>query len=207
MPAPPTPQIIEDLRFLHPPWEWWRSWPIVLTALGSIVAITLLIRMWVRAAVRNAAKRRRMAPCRATLAAMRDLLERWDQMRPDRFAIELSATLRGYLEAMGAGPCSKMTAVELVERLPRFNLLDDRDVSWFCSTASRCEPTKWAGHPMTKEEASRLVGEGMLHVRAITDRRESRIEASHRVKRRRHRRALRCAPGARLSRKPRNCAA
>jgi len=175
MAAVPPPQIIEDLRFLHPPWEWWRAWQAWLALAAGTALIAAMARLWMNALASARARRRRLAPCREALAAMRQLLADWERMRPDRFAIELSAILRGFLEAMDAGPCSKMTAAELVDWLPAFELLEPRDVSWFCSTTSRCEPTKWAGHPMTRDEAARLVGEGSTHVQAISDRREARL--------------------------------
>lgn len=176
MPAPTQPMIIEDLRFLHPPWEWWRSWPAWVAIACAAVLIALAIRWWLRAIARARARAARLAPCRAALRALRSLLARWDEMRPDQFAIELSAILRAYLEAMGAGPCSKLTAAEFAAVLPGFSLMEEGDRSWFTAMAARCEPTKWAGRPMTRDEAKRLVVEGSAVVREITDRREARIE-------------------------------
>lgn len=181
MPAPPQPQIIEDLRFLHPPWEWWRSWPAWLAIACAIAALALVARWCLRALARARARAARLAPCRIALRALRALLARWDDARPDLFALELSAILRKYLEAMGAGPCSKLTAAEFIALLPNFELLEHDDRSWLAATASRCEPTKWAGQSMTRDEASRLVGEGASAVQTITDRREARFEHAARA--------------------------
>lgn len=177
MAAVPPPQIIEDLRFLHPPWEWWRAWQVWLALAAGAAVIVAIARFWMNTLARVRARRRRLAPCREALIAMRDLMGRWDPARPDLFAILFSGILRNYLEAMGAGPCSKLTAAEFAERLPAFDLLEEREIAWFASMASRCEPTKWAGRPMTKQDAERLVEEGSDHVHAITDRREARIAA------------------------------
>lgn len=179
MPAPPQPQIIEDLRFIHPPWEWWRSWPVWVAIACAAAALVLVVRWWLRAIARARARAARLAPCRSALRALRSLLARWDEMRPDQFAIELSAILRVYLEAMGAGPCSKLTAAEFAATLPGFSLLEEADRAWLSAMAARCEPTKWAGKPMSRAEAERLVVEGSATVRGITDRREARLPEGH----------------------------
>lgn len=178
MPAPSQPQIIEDLRFLHPPWEWWRSWPVWLAIACAVIALAIVARWWLGAIARARARAARLAPSRAALRALRALLARWDDGRPDLFAIGLSAIFRDFLEAMGAGPCSKLTAAEFAALLPDFDLLEEEDRSWLAATAARCEPTKWAGHPMDRAEAERLIVGGSATIRTITDRREARIAAS-----------------------------
>jgi hypothetical protein len=172
------PTIAEDLRFLHPPWSWlrlWQTWVVIAVVLAVLFLFSRAVwRAWARAAARAA----RLAPCRDALAALRDALDRWDGARPDAFALELSAILRTFMERMGAGACSKFTAAEVTALLPGWELLADGDRAWLASTVTRCEPTKWAGRPMTRAEAERLVIEGAAAVQGITDRREARIASA-----------------------------
>ncbi len=166
----PALPIIEDLRMIHPPWEWWKSAPAWAGIVCAAVALWFAAR-WLRRRLAEARRRAaRRIPGEHAIRLLQELPGLWRDEAPDEFALRLSGILRGYLEETGAGPCSKLTASELSARLPGIDFLEMPEREWLRETAWRCEPTKWAGRPMDRGEANDLVRLAIALVRAITQR-------------------------------------